>query len=84
MKENNPNSYDEDDFNSIVEDSNSVKKSKKKGRSSNCSYCSKGNHFEKNCFKKKMGIMANFLENHNIDVPYFANKSEPEKPVESP
>ena len=31
-----------------------------------------------------MEIMADFLDYHNIDVPYFVKKNEPEKPVESP
>ena len=56
-------------------------KSKKKG-SSKCSYYSKGFHFEKSCFKKKMGIMTQLLERHNIDVPDFAKKKEPKKPID--
>ena len=57
---------------------NSMKKVKKKGRSSKCTYCSKGFHSKNKCFKKNMDIMSQFLENHNIDVP-----DELEKPVES-
>ena len=80
MKEKNPKSDDEDDgSNPTYEGSNSLNKSKKKGISSNCF-----NHSEKNSFKNKMGIMDNFLEKYNIDLLYFANKSEPEKRVESP
>ena len=83
MKEKNPKSDDEDDFNSIDEGSNSIKKYKKKG-SSKCYYCRKKFNSEKNYFKKKMVIMVKLLEKYNIDVPDFANKSEPEKPIESP
>ena len=57
---------------------NSMKKVKKKGSSSKCSYCSKGFHAKNKCFKKKMDIMAQLLEKHNIDVP-----DELEKPAES-
>ena len=79
MKENKSKSNDEDEgSNHVNEGFNSMKKFKKKGRSSKCSYWSKFFHSEKKFFNKKMDIMANFLEKHNIDVP-----DEVEKPVES-
>ena len=80
MKEKNPKLDDEDEAsNPTDEGSNSMKKVKKKGSSSKCYYCDKGNNYEKKCLRKKMEIMASLLEKHNIDV-----LDEREKPVESP
>ena len=39
-------------------DEYSVKKGKKKGRTSKCSYCSKGFHSENKCFNNNMDIMS--------------------------
>ena len=57
----------------------SMKKVKKKGSTSKCSYCSKGFHSEKKCFKNKMDIMYQLLEKHNNEV-----LDELEKPIDSP
>ena len=62
----------------IGEGLNSMKKFKKKERTFKCSYCSKGFYPRKNFFKKKMDIMSQLLEKHNIEVP-----DELEKPVDS-
>ena len=56
----------------------SVKKGKKKGRTSKCYYWRKGFHLEKKCFKKNMDIMSQLLEKHKIEVP-----DELEKPADS-
>ena len=50
-------------------DKYSMKKVKKKERTSKCSYCSKVFHPQKKFFNNKMGIMSHLLENHNIEVP---------------
>ena len=50
-------------------DEDSMKKTKKKGSTSKCSYCRKGFYPENKCFKKNMDIMSYILENHNIKVP---------------
>ena len=55
-------------------DEDSLKKGKKKGFTSKSSYCSKGFHSEKKCFKKKMGIIYYLLEKHKIEVPYELEK----------
>ena len=55
-----------------------MKKVKKKERTSKCSYCRKGFHSEKKCFKKNMEIMSQLLEKHKIEVP-----DELEKPADS-
>ena len=79
MKEKKPKSDDEDEGSKPTDEgSNSMKKVKKKGISSKCSYCSKGFHSKNKCFKNKMDNMAKFLEKHNIDVP-----DELENPTES-
>ena len=57
---------------SEIEDEDLMKKVKKKGSTSKCSYCSKGFH------SKKMDIMSRLLEKHKIEVP-----DELEKPVDS-
>ena len=68
MKEKKPKSEIEDKSSKpTVEDS--VKKVKKKGSTSKCSYCRKGFHLQKKCFKKKMDIVSQLLEKHNIKVP---------------
>ena len=77
MKEKKPKSYNEDERSNFT-DEGSMKKVKKKRSTSKCSYCSKGFHPEKKCFKKKMNIMSHLLEKHSIEVPY-----EPEKHVDS-
>ena len=57
---------------SEIEDEDSyedlMKKVKKKGSRSKCSYCNKGFHSEKKCFKKNMEIMSQILEKHKIEV----------------
>ena len=67
---------------SKIEDEDSyedlMKKVKKKGRKSKCSYCRKGFHSDNKCFKKNMDIMSQLLEKHKIEVP-----DELEKPVDS-
>ena len=79
IKEKKPKSDDEDEgSNSIDRGSKSKMKSKKKG-SSKCSYCNKGFHSKKSCFKKKMHTKTQFLERHNIDVPNFVRKKKPKK-----
>ena len=55
-----------------------MKKVKKKGSTSKCSYCNKGFHSEKKCFKKNMDIMSHPLEKHKIEVT-----DELEKPADS-
>ena len=77
VKENMSKSKIEDES-SKPTDEYSVKKVEKKGRTSKCSYCKNGFHLKNQCFKKNLYIMSQFLEKHNIDVPY-----ELEKPVES-
>ena len=57
-----------EDESSKPTDEDSVKKGMKKGSTSKCSYCSKGFHSENKCFNKKMYIMSQLLENHNIEV----------------
>ena len=59
-------------------DEDSIKKSKKKGSTSKCSYCSKGFHSEKKCFKKNMDIMSHILKKYKIEV-----LDELEKPNDS-
>ena len=54
---------------SEIEDEDLMNKVKKKGSTSKCSYCSKGFHSEKKCFKKNMEIMSHLLEKHKIEVP---------------
>ena len=68
MKEKKPK-LDYEDESSKPTDEDSMKKVKKKGSTSKCSYCSKGFHHEKKCFKKKMDIMSQLLKKHNIKVP---------------
>ena len=67
---------------SKIEDEDSyedlMKKVKKKGRTYKCSYCIKGFHSEKKCFKKKMDIMSQLLDKHKIEVP-----DELEEPADS-
>ena len=82
VKGKNPKSDNEDEGSKPTnEGSISMKKVKKKGTTSKCSYYNKGFHSEKKCFKKKMDIiiMSRLLEKHNIKV-----LDELEKPVESP
>ena len=70
VKEKNPKLDNEDEIsNPSNEGSNSMKKVKKKGRTSKCYYCRKGFHSEKKCFNKKLYIMSQLLEKHNIEVP---------------
>ena len=56
VKEKNPKLDNEDESLKPI-DEGSMKKVKKKGSTSKCSYCSKGFHLENKCFKKKMDIM---------------------------
>ena len=76
MKEKKPRLDNEDERSNPIDEG--MKKVKKKGSTSKCSYCSKGFHFEKKCFKKKMDIMSQLLEKHTIEVP-----DELEKHVDS-
>ena len=55
-------------------DEGSMKKVMKKGSTSKCFYCSKGFHPKNKCFKNNMHIMSQFLEKHNIEVPYELEK----------
>ena len=59
-------------------DEDSIKKGKKKGSTSKCSYCSKGFHSENKYFNNNMEIMSQLLEKHKIEV-----LGEIEKPVDS-
>ena len=59
-------------------DEGSMKKVKKKGSKSKCSYCRNGFHPENKCFNNNMDIMSQLLEKHNIEVT-----NELEKPFES-
>ena len=68
VKEKKPKS-DIEDESSKPTNEDSVKKGKKKGSTSKCSYCIKGFHSENKCFKKKMDIMSQLLEKHKIEVP---------------
>ena len=82
MKEKKPKLDSKDEgSNSTDEGSNSKKKRNKKG-SSKCTYCSKSFHTENYCFKKKMEIMTQFLERHNIDVLDIARKKGPKNFVD--
>ena len=78
MKEKKPKSDNEDEGSNPI-DKGSMKKLKKKGTTSKCSYCSKGIHHYNKCFNNNMDIMSQLIEKHNIEVP-----DELEKPVESP
>ena len=77
MKEKKPKVEIEDEGSNPT-DEDSMKKVKKKGSTSKCSYGSKRFHPEKKCFKKNMDIMSQNLEKHNIK---FLDGLE--KPVES-
>ena len=63
---------DEDSYEDLM------KKVKKKGSTSKCSYCSKGFNSGNKCFKKNMDIMSQLPEKHKIEVP-----DELEKPADS-
>ena len=70
MKEKKPKLDNEDEgSNPTDEGSNSMKKVKKKGRKSKCSYCRNGFLLENKCFKNNMEIMSQLFEKHNIEVP---------------
>ena len=59
VKKKKSKSDDEDEGSKPTDEgSNSIKKVKKKGSSSKCSYCSKVFHSENKCFKKNMDIMS--------------------------
>ena len=58
-----------EDESSNPTDEDSLKKGKKKGSTSKCSYCRKFFHSEKKCFNNNMYIMSQLLEKHNIEVP---------------
>ena len=77
MKEKRPKSEIENKGSNPTNE-DSIKKVKKKWSTSKCSYCSKGFHPENKCLKKKMDLMSQLLEKHNIEVP-----DELEKPVDS-
>ena len=76
MKEKKPKSYNEDES-SKPTDEGSMKKVKKKGSTSKFSDWSKGFNPENKFLKKKLDIMSQLLEKHNIEVP-----DELEKPVD--
>ena len=67
MKEKKPKSNNEDESLKPTNE-DSMKKVKKKGSTSKCSYCSKGFHPKNKCFNKNMGIMSQLIEKHNIEV----------------
>ena len=77
MKEKKQKSEIEDESSKPI-DEDLVKKGKKKGSKSKCSYCSNIFHLEKTCFKNNMDIISQLLEKHNIQVRY-----ELENPVDS-
>ena len=68
VKEKKPKSEIEDES-SKPTDEDSVKKVKKKGSISKCSYCIKVFHLEKKFFHNNIYIMSHLLEKHNIEVP---------------
>ena len=77
VKEKKPKSNDEDEESKPVDQgSNSMKKFKKKGLSSKCYYCRKGNHYENIFSKKKMDTMDKLLEKNSIDVPDELDKHD--------
>ena len=43
---------------------------------SNYSYCSKGHHPESSCMKKKINMLTQLLEKHNISLPEGTKKKE--------
>ena len=43
-------------------------KKKNKGEMSKCAYCSKGNHIESSCMKKKIDILTQLLEKNGISL----------------
>ena len=48
---------------------------KRKREKHTCGYCI-GSHSDRSCFRNKLDIMTKFLEENNIDVPYFARKEK--------
>ena len=67
VKEKKPKSYNEDERSKATNEG-SMKKVKKKWRTYKFYYCSNVFHSKNIFFKKKMDIMSEFLEKHNIDV----------------
>ena len=59
---------DNEDESSKPTDEGSMKKVKKKGSESKCSYCIKEFHLEKKIFMNNMDIMSQLLDKHNIEV----------------
>ena len=74
VKEKKPKSNNEDESSKPI-DEGSMKKVKKKGSTSKCSYFRKGFDPENKCFKNNMDIMSQLLEKHNIEVPDEIEKS---------
>ena len=73
MKEKKPKSDNEDESSKLT-DEDSMKKVKKKGSTSKCSYCSKGFDLENKYFNKNMDIISQLLEKPKIKVPYELEK----------
>ena len=53
-----------------------TQKKKNKGEMNKCSYCSKGNHTESSCMKKKIDILTQILEKNGISLPNSSKKRE--------
>ena len=64
-----------EDESSKPTDEDSVKKGKKKGSTSKCSYFRKGFHSYNNCFNNNMYIMSQLLDKQKIEVPDELEKS---------
>ena len=43
---------------------------------SKCTYCSKGNHFERSYMKKQIDMLTQILEKNNISLPDSSKKRE--------
>ena len=52
------------------------KKKKNKGEMSKCAYCSKVNHPESSCMKKKIDMLNQLLEKNGISFPDISKKRE--------
>src|SRR5229473_2231576 len=49
-------------------------KKKNKGEMRKCAYCSKGNHSESSCMKKKIDMLTQLLEKNGISLPESLKK----------
>ena len=66
-------------YKSHEESSGSKKNSQKKngkGEMSKCAYCGKGFHPESSFMKKKIDMLNQLLEKHNISIPKCTKKKE--------